>query len=484
MAQQLIDVHGTFMNTKDAHSHDPITTLCEVIDNSVDAGAKNVTILIDDLTLIVADDGRGMTPEKLSESHILTKRSDPESKNGRYGEGLKAFILHFLNEGDKPSTTISAMVGTEPHFVDFKFNSVSLPVVTTPAEIGRTKQIIWNKYKIAEHGTVIQVPINKKARLELLSISSANTICHNLVFQLGRNYSAIDINIKINFGSGISYIVPKISPLADPSEIYEKTYEVQSEKIKITSCWVKDASIQDHILNEIGIKPYPLYNNATSFKKTKDLGGRFISRGKRIISHQIISKKESGNSDVLKYPVQTRHVIDFSPSVTLDSLFGVSVNKSSLDQTRINKDIKKIIDNHIKNAVQHFIKLHPPNPVSESKKVKKKSVIEVQPQEDEEEYEEDGDEEEEDEEEEYDQSATESETESTVSDTPEFTFTMITGADEIIVKYNDEVMYNVPCPKPVRSHFKKILENLSKTVDADKLRSYIESMIETNKIIM
>jgi len=53
----IIDIPGTFLNTKDAHLHTPISAFCEVIDNAVDAKAKNIKICITQDTLAVSDDG-------------------------------------------------------------------------------------------------------------------------------------------------------------------------------------------------------------------------------------------------------------------------------------------------------------------------------------------------------------------------------------------------------------------------------------------
>jgi hypothetical protein len=466
----IIDIPGTFLNTKDAHLHTPISAFCEVIDNATDAKAKNIKIWVTEDTLTVSDDGCGMDPKKLEESHILNKRSDPGLKNGRYGEGLKAFILHFFDEGEKPSITISS-AGGEPHYVDFKFNPNTGPSVTTPSEIGRSRQVVWDKYKLADIGTVIQVPINVTTFEKIKQYYDATSIFENLGFQFGQIYHAIDINIKIEVIRRRLFEVPKISPIADPLQVFKKEYP--EKNISITSCWVENASIQDQILATLGVK----YNSPVgrqNQKKTKDLGGKFITRGGRVISRQEINKPGAGDNWKQNIAVHTRHVVDFTASIEMDSLFGVSVNKSNLDQTKMDKSVKKIISDHIKEAQTHF-----------ETRFLSRSIIPAYS---------DGSETESDTEPEPEYipqptasrgvpiaySATESETE-TEPESPEITFTMMTGADEIIIKYGENVLYNVPCPKSSRAAFKKIFSDLSRK---DNFRQYVEAIIEANKLVM
>jgi len=493
----IIDIPGTFLNTKDAHLHTPISAFCEVIDNAHDAKAKNIKIWVTHDTLTVSDDGRGMDPKKLEESHILNKRSDPGSKNGRYGEGLKAFILHFFDEADKPSITISS-AGDEPHYIDFKFNPVTGPTVTTPSEIGRSRQIVWDNYKLADIGTVIQVPINGATFEKIINHFTAPSVFENLRFQFGQIYHAIDINITIDV-NGKLFTVPKISPIAVPTQVFKEEYP--GEGVTIMSCWVDDASIYDRILNTLGIK----YNNPTPGKhnqtKTKELGGKFITRGGRVISRQEINKPGSGNEWMQKIAIQTRHVVDFTASVEMDSLFGVSVNKSSLDQTKMDKKIKAVIATHIAKAKKHFENIHKARcmavagPGATWDEQKGVAVAAVQPVSYDSGSETESDSDTESEPEYIPQptnsrsdpildSANESDSETDTETEPQepvITFTMMTGDSEIIIKYGDQVLYNVPCQKSSRSHFKKILENTSKK---ENFRRYVEAIIEANKLVV
>jgi hypothetical protein len=267
--------------------------------------------------------------------------------------------------------------------------------------------------------------------------------------------------------------VPKISPLADPSQIFKKEYPANG--LTITSSWVRDPDVQDPILFGLGIK-YNTKPGKQNQKKTKELGGKFISRNDRIISRQEINKPGAGDNWKQNIAVHTRHVVNFAASVEMDTLFGVSVNKSNLDQTKMDKSIKKKINEHIAEAQKHFENVFKTlvSPESETEtESDPESVTEYNPQPT------------------ASRSipvvdfATESESdtsqESETDPEPSITFTMLTGANEIIIKHGDQVLYNVPCPKSSRAAFKKIFEHASKN---ENFRRYVEAIIEANSLVV
>jgi hypothetical protein len=477
----LIDIPGTFDNLEDGQGHNLITTLCEVIDNANDAKAKNVKIWISKDTITISDNGSGMDSKKLEESHILNKRSDPSSKIGRFGAGLKAFILKFLEKScDKTSTTISSNGASSPEYVRFtKSKDGTGPYLWPAAELGDTAKALWNKYKLAETGTVIHVPISNETFGKISECILADTVFENLQFQIGQIYHAVDIDIKINMAN-VDFIIPKISPISDPSRVFVQNI---SEDIKITSCWVEDASIQDAILRSIRIKPYRVFANGNqNQKKTKDLGGKFIARGGRVISRQDINKPGSGWREDQERHVHTRHVIDFKPSIENDAKFGVSVNKSSLDQTKMDNEIKQKISGHIKLADKYFKELAS-NIQSASQTPDTQS-----------EYESDS-------ESEppvtfdithVDDSSTESDAESESEilvdpippPVPVNTFKIEIGEKRVIVEYGGDLLYNVPCPKNDRKSFRDILIKVSKSKSMEVFKQYVEKIIEANQLII
>ena len=440
----VIDIPGTFLNTKDGHLHTVISALCETIDNAHDAKAKNIKICVTKDYLTVSDDGCGMDPKKLGKSHILNKRSVPGSKHGRYGEGLKAFILHFFNEGADPAITISS-AGGEPHDVKFNFNSITGPELSTPGEVGRTNQVLWDKYKLSDIGTVIRVPINEAMFEKITNYFNSTSIFENLRFQFGQIYYASDINIILDVNGGL-YTTPKISPIADPTQVFIREYP--EDNVNITSCWVEDASVQDPFLNSLGIT-YNATPGRQNQKKIKNLGGKFITRGGRVISRQDINKPGAGDRWKQDIAFHTRHVVNFAPSIETDSLFGVSVNKSNLDQSKMDKSIKRLISGHIKAAQSYFEAIRVSRwelePVVE---VEPEPVVEVEPE-------------------------PESE--------PTITFDMLTRNTDIIIKYGEQILYSVPCPKPSRAAYQKIFQDASKNANFNE---FVEGIIEVNKILM
>lgn len=74
------------------------TAVADIVDNSIAAGASRVEIMVEydgtDSCVVIADDGRGMSPGQLQEAlRFGTRRSYGHGELGRYGLGLKTASL-------------------------------------------------------------------------------------------------------------------------------------------------------------------------------------------------------------------------------------------------------------------------------------------------------------------------------------------------------------------------------------------------------
>lgn len=107
-----ISVTGTLKNML-CQGFDEKNGLCEEIDNSLDWGSLQIKITLNTTRnlYVHADNGVGMSEDKLADSHVLNKRSESSvSKFGRYGIGgvqSKVCITRLKSN----TTTISKQIG-------------------------------------------------------------------------------------------------------------------------------------------------------------------------------------------------------------------------------------------------------------------------------------------------------------------------------------------------------------------------------------
>lgn len=75
-------------------------TIRELTDNSVDAGAKNITIVISEDTCAVCDDGeKSMNSDRLNACFIEGRSDKKEIEIGSFGVGLKQSVVQFNSDG-------------------------------------------------------------------------------------------------------------------------------------------------------------------------------------------------------------------------------------------------------------------------------------------------------------------------------------------------------------------------------------------------
>src|SRR3989344_3711962 len=85
---------GKLLSSLRNTGYDSYTAVEDIIDNSIDAGARNINVCINtldkDLRVIISDDGSGMNEEILDEALKLgsATEKDEMSDLGKYGMGL------------------------------------------------------------------------------------------------------------------------------------------------------------------------------------------------------------------------------------------------------------------------------------------------------------------------------------------------------------------------------------------------------------
>lgn len=216
---------------------EPISSIKELIDNSLDADAKNIHIIFDKLKyltsdeceepnesygIIISDDGIGMN--KIRQQNFLETFLENGNKgnHGKYGIGGIASCIN-LSEAFNPDTNIStSMVFTNSKtnstysrvkeiIIDWKqieksMNNKERRVWTNVVESNNIDEFnkinIWEKYKLSDTGTaIVNIPNQNTIRKYIDSWDKSGEFIQKLCYQCIKSYYYIlqqGCNIKIS----------------------------------------------------------------------------------------------------------------------------------------------------------------------------------------------------------------------------------------------------------------------------------------------
>ncbi len=140
----------------------PEVALCDLLDNSIDAGAHRIDISLHKdeqdriASYVIADDGCGMDRDTLIGAFTLgTQRDYPSKSLGKFGIGLKSAGLSLGDE----ITILTKMEGLDPLYA-----RLSMPEVERTGEyeialgpIPQELEQLWTTQGIQDHGTVLMI---------------------------------------------------------------------------------------------------------------------------------------------------------------------------------------------------------------------------------------------------------------------------------------------------------------------------------------
>lgn len=380
---EFVSPKGTIENLK-ASGFSTENCLSEFIDNSmhrVKAAAKTIRFkLIGDNTLIVVDDGIGMTCDLLTGSRTLNQCSDATDEGqGCRGIGMKAAEVT-LTEAVEPVVVLSKTA-------DGPINSI----VTNYAEIIRTDKApnflaqeasrrhedLFIRHAInQEHGTMLILKLTPRKYAEVVDLLVTTDQLKNLLIQLGMTYcKRLDEGFLIQFQQPDESLltVAPIDPLSwtrnldtNRGRMQERSVEVwENPTTNAVQTFFESDKGMVYLVGERPIKEIPdayppanflkvgtammrsvftddwiaLQGDVFDFKGQKGelevglSGLRFLRNDKFI--HQIpIPKPTSGDTARYPYVTNSRHSISFCTA--LDKYFSVQINKSKADNIHWN----------------------------------------------------------------------------------------------------------------------------------------------------
>jgi len=341
-----------------------IDSIRELIDNSKDANATHVQIILKPNLFCVIDNGVGMSKE-IIESRLLNffKESTDENKIGSKGVGLKTSL-------EKLSCTTNHSVFTKQ--IDSKMYEVNMAIedaiklndlgvfgyhgltVDSKEMLEKVTEIQLKNFK---HGTIVLIAnpnacanITAKLAEEADENESMETYIKG---ELSRTYANIltdDFQITVTFDEKSVDIQPTtLLHLANYNETLVCCGTEQQKKFfaKIQGVWKRIRyTSKEQPKNEAltGDEPYS-FTLCHNPKQHKGLGGVYLCRQNKITKRSFVINENTGDFDYRNLINDSIFIIKFSSSC--DELFGTGINKSE-------SDIQK--SKYCKNSIEYLCK--------------------------------------------------------------------------------------------------------------------------------
>jgi len=315
------------ITTKDA--------VCELIDNSLDAGAKTIHLSVLEqekkkITLLLEDDGRGIPKDKIDTVLSFGGRigSEDNTAIGKFGWGLSASITCQTNRGEIYSKTKGdkeysyCYIDLDELIKKYKNESPFLP---EPQEADPFKKYPL-KLDRKKHGTIV---VLKDCKAHDLDWPSKEKIVSELIKTIGESYRKF-------ISGGISFFINEkpISPI-DPlllmpnslyAEKYDKSKEYRMIEIEMNEVVDPDTSRPAKVRIQLAmIQP----SVAKMRKQTdKEIKVGMSNQGFYLMRHD----RQIGRALTLGLYTRNAHFNflrgEISFPACLDSYFGIQTNKN------------------------------------------------------------------------------------------------------------------------------------------------------------
>ena len=348
--------------------------ICEGIDNSLDAQAREIRIKFNpDMRMYVhVDNGTGILPEELPEAYRMNNRKQNNTQtHGKFGIGANALgiILSELEGGMTVVTKDSSAVHNCDMHMNFEqtissgiFNR-TVNVVDLDGTDNRSTNgnRLWNEFtNVTDNntGTILQIKCSQRVANDIGDMIDTRKL-HDILgkqyyTQLSRHGVVIYINDeKID---AIDYLDRE-----NAEHIKEKTYTIRIidgiprvcsfrtgrngdiKDIGFSESRKKWIDLSDkEIIEPIGeIKITSAFDPTWISNAQIGFGGFYFVREDKMVKKFPTQREHSGDHKVRPIIESARHKIEFES--VLDDIFGVLVNKSDLRKDMMNPHILTFI---------------------------------------------------------------------------------------------------------------------------------------------
>lgn len=398
--QPTIDVAGTILNMKNS-GFNHLNRICELIENSISAGAKRIRFTINKKTHVITyiDDACGMDKQGLIDYGTLNKRTNAtNTSHGCYGIGGKHSLTGLTNNGNvhivsKPMNNSGIWEIEISYEEAIKTSSYLLIAHKASKEADEKWHLL--AFNPNSSGTVQTMYSNKSIVNELSDRISTNDITKDSIrFELGCIY-----NKNIRDGLVIELVVDDTVYIVNPFDrlmfdridpTYKEEVIIETYKYGLSSYrfYYRDSADISHYRDcssskrGKGVKDTPpvelIKSDALDVKrvgtitikstyskewekyqkpdllimgfKNKDsntikpaekdmLGGTVYERNNKQISHFPTKSDIHKDHTTQRYINDSHHLISFEACDDMDDIFKVLINKSKLVEENINKDL-------------------------------------------------------------------------------------------------------------------------------------------------
>ncbi len=317
--------------------------ISDIVDNSIDARAKNILIRFvvtenDYNSIVIVDDGHGMTKEKISEAmRIGTNVERYNNALGKFGVGLKLASFSHAKSLTVFSRTINGDVGRHWDTDDIKSKGWKCGIID-PAQASSVIDTSWGGLNLSKQGTVVVwSKLDKfKSRNKAQNIHlSWGALASRLKTYIGLHFHRFieDNRVKIflDLVEDWSLVPTKIHEVEarnpfDYSKSGDKNYPA-TFTMDIPKCG--KIALHAHI--------WPKNSQSKNYKldgSTASRQGFYFYRNDRLIQaggwNEILgSKNETINAQNEPHSSLARVMVDLPP--TMDSQFSLDVQKTSLN---------------------------------------------------------------------------------------------------------------------------------------------------------
>lgn len=288
------------------------TAIADIIDNSFDAGADNVDVIINKDSIVIIDDGCGMTPEIMKEAIKLGSDTEKEQGSlGRFGMGLVTASISMgrkleVYSRDLYADSASKVVMSIDHIEKTNnWEGISEPVGSAYEDMLASKG----------HGTIVKITQldSIKAGLEPLLTKHLRRVF--------RNFLSAGKNITLN-GVNLTPIDPLNRDLKDTVIMFDDDIEIDGEKIHVVVAHI-DTDKSDEAVK---------YTDADHIKVCPAAQGFYIVRNNREIADaQLIGI-------ATRHPSYNRFRCEISFTNALDNHFGINFTKNRVEVTQAVQD--------------------------------------------------------------------------------------------------------------------------------------------------
>ena len=299
------------------------TAIADIIDNSFDAGADNVNVLIDDDFILIVDDGCGMTPEIMREAIKLG--SDTEKEQGCLGKFGMGLVTASISMGRKLEVMSRDIYADAASKVVLSIDHIK----ETNNWEGISEPVDNESEKLLErlgHGTIVKISQLDSIRSGIVPI----TIKHlRLVF---RNFLSAGRNITVN-GTKLTPIDPLNRDLDDTEILFDEDIELDGEKIHVVVAHI-DTDKSDEAAK---------YNDNDHLRVGPMSQGFYIVRNNREIAEaQLLGIMG-------RHPSLNRFRCEVSYNGGLDERFGINFTKNRVEigqalQDKLSANVKPLMN--------------------------------------------------------------------------------------------------------------------------------------------